>query len=68
MKWREVISIVLRKCKWKIILTLILLAVFLLTSNLALAKPDKFTVSPLDGSSGGSSDPGDYPDPNIDPL
>ena len=66
MKWREVITIVLRKCKWKIILSVILLAVFLLTSNLAIAKPDKFTVSPLDGS--GSSDPGDIPDPNIDPL
>jgi len=67
MKWREVLSIILRKCKWRIIITAILLAAFILTNTLALAKPDNSTISPLDGGSN-SGDPGDSPDPNIDPL
>ena len=62
MKWREVISIVLRKCKWRIILSIVLLAVPLLVNTVAIAKP-KTTITPLD-----PSDSGKYPNPNIDPL
>jgi len=62
MKWRKVISIVLRKCKWRIILSIALLAVPLLVNAVAIAKP-KTTITPLD-----PSDPGKYPDPDIDPL
>jgi len=65
MKWREVVSIVLRKCKWRIILTAILLTLPLIVGVSTIAKP-KLTIQPLGG---GSSAPGQgFPDPNIDPL
>jgi len=64
MKWAEVLAITLRRCKWRILLTLLMLILPLLISNAALGKPPfkRFVIKPLDDP------PEEPPDPGIDPL
>ena len=66
MKWKEILTVTLRRCKWKLLKLVLALVVPLLFSQLVAAKPFNGLIEPLDG--GSSEDPPGYPDPDIDPL
>jgi len=66
MNWKEVLTVTLRRCKWKLLKLVLVLVVPLLFSQLAASEPFNGLIEPLD--SGSSEDPPGYPNPDIDPL